>query len=316
VQAGLRNIHRDTKGNVIGAVTPEGRRIGTRNQGGVETGGWRGRSATPRLDAGPQTPGLDSNPSNLQQRQTLFADMKQAGAGGLTPEMSQRAKQLGVDQAGWRRGVAKLPPAPAALTASPAPAAAPAAPVMGITRAAAPMAPVVAPSAPSTPSVAPRSPLVEQAMAARDIGKMLAARKSAESATPVVPVPSFAVPPVASPLPVSAAPSAPVASFQSLTTPPAAIPAVPIAPASAAAVPAAQALRRSSRSVPKLDQPGASAAARFKEREKQVQDQRKIKRTAYNKVWNSQPDLPLLAPDSGANLVQKSLRTFFSGHSY
>lgn len=172
-QAGLMAVHKNIQGNVIGAITPEGQKLGTAKQASTGSGsgsGWRGGSATPMLDAGPQTPGLDSNPrrpvtytsmaalnkkdmdaaqsvsangdfgigaqkkaQNLDGRQALFSDMQKAGSGGLTPEMSQRAQGLGVDQAGWRRGVAKLPAAPA-MIASPG----------------APLAP--APSAPSAPA--------------------------------------------------------------------------------------------------------------------------------------------------------------------
>lgn len=48
-------------------------------------------------------------------RKSLFRDMQMAGSGGLTPEMRQRATNLGVDEEGWKRGTKKLNEAPAML---------------------------------------------------------------------------------------------------------------------------------------------------------------------------------------------------------
>lgn len=330
-RVGLRNVHRDTRGNVIGAVTAEGRPLGTMgnpNRAGTSSGfktaaaaapsqsaqpvatpGWRG-SATPRLDAGPQTPGLDAQAppvaSNLARRQSLFADMQKAGAGGLTPEMSQRAKQLGVDGAGWRRGVAKLTAAPAAPAAF-APAAAPVAipPPTSITHTAA--------SVPAT-AVATRSPMVEKAIALRDIGKLAASYTPSTPAAPVAQAPRFAVPPVANPQAV-ATHAAPASAFQALTTPRAAA----VAPVAA---PKPVAVATSPASTPAWRKPlvgGPSfttAEAKSQARENQVATQRMVKRTAYNAAWNSQPDLPVVDKNSVANKVQKSVMTFLSGRSY
>lgn len=177
VQAGLRNIHRDTAGNVIGAKTPEGVSIG------VNASKSRlGTSATPRLDAGVQTPRLDSNPStpiryksaaarqaedaagaqkvalnggfgqgaqakaqNLEGRKSLFSRMQQAGAGGITPAMQKEAASLGVSGAGWRSALEKLPAAPAVFAG---PNAAPSAAIPSTIAKPSGMAPAMAAPAP------------------------------------------------------------------------------------------------------------------------------------------------------------------------
>lgn len=149
VAAGIRGIHRDTGGNVIGGYSAEGSPMGTK-RGASAVGG----SATPRLDAGVQTPRLDSNPSqpirygtpevraaemqsaarkstlsgafgigaqrraeNLQGRQSLFSRMQSAGAGGISPAMKQEAAKLGVTAGGWRNALGKLPAAPSMVSA-------------------------------------------------------------------------------------------------------------------------------------------------------------------------------------------------------
>lgn len=354
VQAGLRNIHRDTKGNVIGATTPEGRKIGVSGGNRLEAGtGWRG-SVTPRLDAGPQTPGLDSQspptaaaPSNVKQRQALFADMQKAGAGGLTSEMSQRAQKLGIDQAGWRRGVAKLTSAPASVAASAASAAAPvpmpslasstsdkygpgssqprinmnyiperdgpsmpgltsAKPVPALPTVPAPAMAITRTPYPAAPATPPPSPIVAQATALRDAGRMLAARQPIPQAGPPASAknaPSFAVPPVVNPQPVATA------------TPPIPRPAVaaPVAPVTTPAptvAPVTPAWRKSSN--PSF----TTAESRYQAREKENAAAQLKRRSAYNKVWNSQPDMPVVDRNSVINKVQKSVRTFLGGNSY
>lgn len=150
VASGMRNIHRDTDGSVISATTPEGQRVNS--GGGQSLLGSRFRPS--RLDAGPQTPRLDAmgtDPSvgmsrtdrrahfakvsqdgaiagkfgagaqrkavNLDGRQSLFRDMAKVGAGGVTPQMRERAKSLGVDDKQWNNGMSKLQAAPAAIAA-------------------------------------------------------------------------------------------------------------------------------------------------------------------------------------------------------
>jgi len=112
-------------------------------------------SPTPRLDAGVQTPGIDAmkqsigyragesyqdlavrkqnesavsgafgtgpqqdaQAERIKKRQALFADMQKAGPEGLNADMRLKAKDLGVDDAGWQRGVAKLKVKPQAEVA-------------------------------------------------------------------------------------------------------------------------------------------------------------------------------------------------------
>ncbi len=143
VAAGMRNIHRDTNGSVLSATTADGQRV---NSGGKTLMGSPIRAS--RLDAGPQTPRLDSMPQgrdpreaarssalsgafgtraqakqkNLDGRQSLFRDMQAAGAGGVSPEIKSRAAALGVDEKGFGNATAKLQGAPASIAAPGAPA--------------------------------------------------------------------------------------------------------------------------------------------------------------------------------------------------
>lgn len=146
VAAGMRNIHRDSRGNVIGGVTAEGQGIGTKSRfrRGLQTG-----NGDSQLDAGPQTPGLDrlaamqpttprpsfaeqetaarersaasgafgSTAQNLAGRRALFKDMKAAGGGALTPDMEKRAAGLGVKPSRFRTVAGSLNPVPAAIAA-------------------------------------------------------------------------------------------------------------------------------------------------------------------------------------------------------
>jgi hypothetical protein len=114
VAAGMRNIHRDTDGAVLSGTTAEGQRI---NAGGRTLLGSPIRPS--RLDGGVKTPMLDAMPkpapTNLAGRQSLFRDMQTVGRGGVTPEMRARAAALGVDSAGFQRGMNKLADAPASI---------------------------------------------------------------------------------------------------------------------------------------------------------------------------------------------------------
>jgi hypothetical protein len=156
VAAGLRNIRRDTSGQVVGGITPEGQRIGTANRswstspmgpgGGmrpaVAGGGSLGRPATPGLDrlaamqsSGPPTDfgvanekrkrkelaatgAFGKGPQNLAQRQQLFADMKSAGSGAASPDIAKRAAGLGVTRSQYDRAWSKVPQAPASIAAA------------------------------------------------------------------------------------------------------------------------------------------------------------------------------------------------------
>lgn len=152
-QAGVRNAHRDTRGNIIGGQDLYGRNFGTNANAGS---GFRGRSGLggstvdgSRL-GNPSTPGLDlnrqMNPNPpvtdtapgyamrkmrgqtaaaadgsqlLKDRQALHAEMQTAGAGGLSPDMEARAKKLGVTGSSFRRVAGSLPKAPAMVASTP-----------------------------------------------------------------------------------------------------------------------------------------------------------------------------------------------------
>lgn len=181
-RAGVTAQHKDGAGNVIGGIGADGTRFGTKAMqepyrpaanevttaltatGGPTIGQQIGatggnlstapKSATPRLDAGVQTPRLDSNPAqpiryntpesrasemqsaakksamsgafgigaqqkaqNLQGRQDLFARMQAAGAGAISDEMKTEAAKLGVTMGGWQNAMSKLNPAPAGIAA-------------------------------------------------------------------------------------------------------------------------------------------------------------------------------------------------------
>ncbi len=146
--AGMRNLHRNTRGDVIGGTTAEGMGIGTKSSR-FRTQGSTGGSITPRLAAGPQTPGLDrlaamqptaprmsfadqekaareksaasgafgTKAQNLAGRRSLFRDMQTAGSGAITPEMEKRGTELGVKPSRFRSVAATLNPAPASIAA-------------------------------------------------------------------------------------------------------------------------------------------------------------------------------------------------------
>ena len=50
----------------------------------------------------------EADKTKLAGRQSLFRDMKKAGALHLTPEMRQRANELGVNDAGWDKALGKI----------------------------------------------------------------------------------------------------------------------------------------------------------------------------------------------------------------
>lgn len=132
VQAGVRNIHRNTRGQVIGGTTAEGHKL--------KAGGFR----VPPQGGGSQT---GSNPNyvpaargnRLGDRQNLYKAMKQAGSGALTPEMRSKAKSLGITDQAFNAAAGRIfdneqvtpppkkkkgyttPPPPAARKTRPAP---------------------------------------------------------------------------------------------------------------------------------------------------------------------------------------------------
>ena len=144
--AGVRNTHRDMRGNVIGGKNLYGQNFGTKaNNGGVQgstvDGSRLGNPSTPGLnkwramnpnpgvtDTAPgyairkmkdQTAAAPDGSQLLKDRQALHADMKTAGAGGLSPDMEARAKKLGVTGSSFRRVAGTLPKAAAAVAVTP-----------------------------------------------------------------------------------------------------------------------------------------------------------------------------------------------------
>jgi hypothetical protein len=137
-QAGMRGVHRDMKGNVIGGYTAEGQAIGTKSRF-RQMGG--GRSL---LADGPQTPGLDrlaamqrttpaptfaamdrqakdkaaesgafgAGAQNRFGRRKLYSDMQKFAATGdesLDPKkFGERSRQLGVPQGRFRAAAGKM----------------------------------------------------------------------------------------------------------------------------------------------------------------------------------------------------------------
>lgn len=120
--AGFTSLHRDTDGRVIGGIGPNGVPYGSKVRQGPLMG---------RLSLGqPVTLGLDAQAAantdalggaaNLAGRQKLHQDMVTAGRGGLTPEMTERGKALGVSGSAFRRVAGGIPQAPGMIAATPA----------------------------------------------------------------------------------------------------------------------------------------------------------------------------------------------------
>lgn len=109
---GIRNAKRDTKGNIVGGIGPDGVPFGESDPN---------RSMF-SID-GPQQGGTQAAPEGSQLlagRQGLYSDMQSAGAGGITPEMEQRAQSMGIAPSSFRRIASTLGPPQTA--AAPAPA--------------------------------------------------------------------------------------------------------------------------------------------------------------------------------------------------
>jgi hypothetical protein len=119
-----------------------------------------------RLDAGVQTPLLDklpaATPSNLDQRKSLFRDMQVVGAGGITDEMKDQARSLGINDQQFANGMSKLAAAPASNARADAPTAKPVAPAVGEDPA--------MPAKPTAPAAAP-APLAGKAKARADMAR-------------------------------------------------------------------------------------------------------------------------------------------------
>jgi hypothetical protein len=127
--AGVRNIHRDTDGSVIGGNNPDGTPFGSKVKRNLIDGSSLGNPVTKGLDRwrsmNPNAPigqaAIDASRGNssrtvaapagsdlLAKRQALHKDMKAAGQAGVTPEMAARAKELGVADTSFRRVAGEL----------------------------------------------------------------------------------------------------------------------------------------------------------------------------------------------------------------
>jgi len=255
-QEGMTGIQRDGNGNVTGGFDRYGRGFGTKrgNEGfspqaaadleeysgrdgtrSPAAGGQRAAgSVTPRLDAGPRTPGLDARDAGspakpvaspyaegddtvaapagsslLKSRLALYQEMQGAGRNGLTQEMQDRAAALGVKPASWKRVAAGLPATGAATATAPSPAP---------TGSTGPL-PAMPSVHPVQPPVSAKSPLVAQAEAVRDVSRTLEAEKA--SRPPETRLPLSGVDPVGTSAPTS---MIPVGSDTRRPTPPAMVP--------------------------------------------------------------------------------------------
>lgn len=149
-QAGLRGVHRNGRGEVIGAYTEDGKGWGNKADRGSTngTGGWQGRmtgreSAAPATASGNGTTTPAAAPAGngtapatgnvLNARQNLFKQMTAAGSAALTPAMRAKAQSLGVTDQAFNEAAGRLkaneaitPPRPAAApAATPSPPATP-----------------------------------------------------------------------------------------------------------------------------------------------------------------------------------------------
>jgi hypothetical protein len=94
-QAGMRGVHRDMRGNVIGGYTAEGQAMGSRDRGQS----WQQRAnGTTTAATG----------SLLQARQNLYKEMGTAGSGNLTPAMRTKAQSLGVSDSAFNAAAGRL----------------------------------------------------------------------------------------------------------------------------------------------------------------------------------------------------------------
>lgn len=118
VAAGMRSIHSGMDGKAIGGYTAEGQAVGTKAASTFrrDPSKWMIDSYDREGTAVKANRMAEQKQRNLSGRKSLFRDMQMAGSGGLTPEMRQRASQLGVDEQGYQRGVAKLNPEPVMLS--------------------------------------------------------------------------------------------------------------------------------------------------------------------------------------------------------
>lgn len=111
--AGVRNAHYGMNGGLIGGMDKNGKAFGTRGkQPGVD-GSRIGNPDTPGLDLNQRMNERTSNaPAGSQllaDRQQLAKDMRIAGRDGMTPDMDERRKTLGISDASWNKVKGQTP---------------------------------------------------------------------------------------------------------------------------------------------------------------------------------------------------------------
>jgi hypothetical protein len=143
-QAGMRGVHRGMGGEVIGGYTAEGQALGTKATkgaaagiGGMKTPGldrqaamqqgskFRRSFADQEKDARAKSAASGAFGKEAQQlegRRSLYKDMTAAGSGAITPQMEQRAGDLGVKRSRFREVAGGIPAAPAMIARPAAPA--------------------------------------------------------------------------------------------------------------------------------------------------------------------------------------------------
>ena len=122
---GLRNVHYDTDGTIIGADSPTGAPMGSRKPQGPADGSSLGNPITPGLDRNINDApryGTDQEKQLLQDRKDLFSDMQTADNPD-SPELRKRGLKLGILPPAWRRTVDGMPNAPAQQASTPVPTA-------------------------------------------------------------------------------------------------------------------------------------------------------------------------------------------------
>jgi hypothetical protein len=126
-QAGLRGVHRDMRGNVIGGFTEDGQGWGNKADRGAPNAGTGWQARMNRSSNGNGTTAANSNyvaPATgniLNGRQNLFKEMTAAGSAGLTPAMRAKAQSLGVTDDAFNAAAGRLKTNEAVTPSRPAP---------------------------------------------------------------------------------------------------------------------------------------------------------------------------------------------------
>lgn len=92
VQAGMRGVHRDTRGNVIGGTLPDGRKVGTKANGGRMAGHqFKGLAQWEEMNPNAKRPFAAGSPANdgATNRRMLSKERESRGSApyGNTPSL-------------------------------------------------------------------------------------------------------------------------------------------------------------------------------------------------------------------------------------